>query len=166
MRCSFFRKFFSRQCCATVFVSLASQVRSFASSRISAVAKNLTLLGAGLPNGFSSRAITRIATSYAWQLSTQAACSAVSRAGGCPSSARNRCWSSLISAPCQLHRDLTRKGGAPGRRRRAAARRIRRPPGEAPHCLFGELPVKGRVNLGPPLSRRRNAPDLTYQASV
>jgi hypothetical protein len=67
-------------------------------------------------------------------LSTQAACSAVSRAGGCPSSIRKRCWSSLITT-CQLHRGITRKGGAPRRRRRAAARRIRRPPDAAPHCL-------------------------------
>jgi hypothetical protein len=59
--------------------------------------KILTLFGIGFPNGLSSRAITRIGTSCGWQLSTQAACSAVKRDGGCPSKVRNRCWSSLRS---------------------------------------------------------------------
>jgi hypothetical protein len=36
---------------------------------------------------------------------------------------------------CQLHRGLIRKGGAPRLRRRAAPRRIRRPPGAAPRLI-------------------------------
>ncbi|HTZ20938.1 MAG TPA: hypothetical protein VMC06_08645, partial [Opitutaceae bacterium] len=61
-------------------MSLASQTRSFPISKTSPVAKYFTLLGVGLPSGLSNRAATNTGTSCVWQFSTQATCSAVSRA--------------------------------------------------------------------------------------
>ena len=60
----------------TAFVTLTSQVRSLASSKTSAAAKNLMPLGGGLPSGLSRRAPTRIGISCGWQFNTHAACSA------------------------------------------------------------------------------------------
>lgn len=80
------RRFFSHQCRLIAAVALPSQTRLSASSSRSTVAKYLTLFGSGSPKGFSSRAATRIGTSCGRQLSTQAACSDVSRAGGRPTS--------------------------------------------------------------------------------
>src|ERR1017187_3587838 len=56
-------RFFCFQCSLAAFVTLASHVRFLQSSKISIVAKYLTPLGAGLPNGLNSRAATRIGTS-------------------------------------------------------------------------------------------------------
>jgi len=92
-----FLRFFCFQCWLTALVTLASQVRSLVSSRISVVAKYLTLLGCGLPSGFSSRATTSTGTSCGWQFNTHAVCSTVNRAGSCPSRFKKRCWSSFIS---------------------------------------------------------------------
>ena len=57
------------------------------------------LFAAGLPRGFSKRDETSAGMSCGWQLSTQAACSTVSRAGPCQSSLKNCCCSSFM-----LHR--------------------------------------------------------------
>ena len=67
-----------------VCVIFASQARSLAISVTSAVEKNLIPFCGGFPSGFSRRDAIRIGTSCGWQPSTQAACSTVSRAGGCP----------------------------------------------------------------------------------
>jgi len=48
---------------------------------MSAVAKNLIPFGGGLPSGFNNLAETSAGTSCGWQFNTQAACSAVKRAG-------------------------------------------------------------------------------------
>ena len=53
----------------------------FGRAQISDAAKNLALLRGGLPGGLISHAATRTGTSSGWQFSTQAVCSAVSRAG-------------------------------------------------------------------------------------
>jgi len=77
----FLAAFLLCQCWFNAFVTFASQFRSWVCSSSSDAAKNFTLYGEGLPNGFSNRAATRIGTSFGWQLITHAACSAVSRAG-------------------------------------------------------------------------------------
>ena len=77
------------QCWLIVCVIFASHVRSLTRASKSTVAKNLMPLAGGLPKGLSSLAATSAGTSCDWQLSTQAACSAVRRAGNWPSSWRN-----------------------------------------------------------------------------
>jgi len=62
--------FFVCQCWFNAFVTLASHVRSLASSSSSSVAKNFTLFGGGLLSGLSSFTPTRIRTSLGWQIST------------------------------------------------------------------------------------------------
>jgi hypothetical protein len=85
----FFRAFFFRQFSLIVFVIFASHDRFFASSNTSAVQKNLVALGCWLPSGLSSPQDTNTGMSCTWQPSTQAACSTVSRAGQCPTKAKN-----------------------------------------------------------------------------
>jgi type I restriction enzyme, R subunit len=72
-------------------VILASHARSLEISRRSAVAKYLVPLGEGLPSGLSRRACMSAGMSCGWQLSTQPACSPVSRTGSWLRSDRNRC---------------------------------------------------------------------------
>ena len=87
--------FFVFQCRQTVFVILASHARSRVSSTTSAVEKYLVPFGGGCPSGRRSFAATKTGISCVWQFSTHAACSTVSRAGGCPSRARKWRWSSF-----------------------------------------------------------------------
>jgi hypothetical protein len=55
------------QCRLIVLVARTSQLRSFVSSRISAVAKNLMPFAGGLPSGFTKRAVTNADTSWGWR---------------------------------------------------------------------------------------------------
>ena len=91
-----FRAFCLCQCWLMALVTFANQRRSWARSSTSEVAKNLMLLVAGLPRGFRRPNEINAGRSCGWQFSTHAACSAVSRAGSCPSSDRKRCCSSFI----------------------------------------------------------------------
>ena len=89
------RAFFVFQCWQTVFVILASHARSRVSSRTSAVEKYLVPFGGGCPSGRRSLAATKTGISCDWQFNTHAACSTLSRAGGCPIRARKWRWSSF-----------------------------------------------------------------------
>ncbi len=82
-------------------LSFASHTRSFAVSRMSAVAKYLVAFAEGLPRGLSRRAWIKAGMSWGWQFNTQPACSAESRRGSCPKSAKNRCCSSFMQNQSQ-----------------------------------------------------------------
>ena len=95
----FFPAFLRCQYWLMAVVTRTSQLRSWICSSKSAVAKNLTLLAAGFANGLSSLAATNAGMSCAWQFSSQAACSAVSRAGNWPSNVKKRYCSVFVSRP-------------------------------------------------------------------
>ena len=119
-----------------------SQWRSLMASNKSAVAKYLMPLAGGLPSGLSNLAATSAGMSCGWQFSTQAACSAVRRAGNWPSSIRNLCWSSrILTFPARL--ECRRFSTIPSRHRNSTRSLCRRSAG-------------GRSAPAPPAPRPRN----------
>jgi len=95
-----------------VCVIFASQGRSLENSNRSAEAKNLIPFAGGLPSGFNSLAATSAGMSCGWQFKTQAACSAVRRAGNWPSSVKNLCWSSrMVDSPFLYFLKISSRAG-------------------------------------------------------